>query len=75
MGLFISILEGPSPSKADPIIAISDPILVEILGKEISNRMASPKKEPLIMVPNRLHEELRKAASQAFRQAEEEGLL
>ena len=44
MGLFISIHEGPSPSKADPIIAISDPILVEILGKEISNRMASQKK-------------------------------
>ena len=44
MALFISILEGPSPSKADPIIAISDPILVEIVGEEISKRMACPKK-------------------------------
>ena len=74
MGLFISILEGPSPSKADPIIAISDPILVEILGKEIRNRMARPKKEPLKMVPNRLHKRLRKAG-QALRQIEKEGLL
>ena len=40
MPFFISILEGPSPSRADPIIAISDPILVEIIGEEISKRMA-----------------------------------
>ena len=43
MPFFISILEGPSPSRADPIIAISDPILVEIIGEEISKRMGRRK--------------------------------
>ncbi len=39
MALFISILEGPSASRATPIMAISDPVLVELLGKRISERM------------------------------------
>ena len=65
MPFFISILEGPSPSRADPIIAISDPMLVEIIGEEISKRMAN-------MAPYRLHRSLGKTASQALRQPKEE---
>ncbi len=30
----------PNPSRAGPIIAICDPVLVEIIGEEISKRMA-----------------------------------
>jgi len=46
MALFISILEGPSASRATPIMAISDPELVEMLGKRISERMVEEAPEP-----------------------------
>ncbi|MEE8115397.1 MAG: hypothetical protein V3T23_13715 [Nitrososphaerales archaeon] len=65
MPFFISILEGPSPSRADPIIAIADPMLVEIIGEEISKRMAS-------MQPYRLHKRPRNTTRP--KQAEEESL-
>ena len=40
MYLFISIFEGLKPFRAGPYYRNSDPRLVEIIGEEISKRMA-----------------------------------
>jgi len=68
MGFFITILEGPSATSATPIIAISDPLLVEMLGEKMSERMANKP-------PGELRRRLTKTAAEILRVDEEEDHL
>jgi len=65
MPSFISIRRGPSPSRVDPITAIFNSTLIEIIREETSKRIAS-------MAPYRLHKRPRNTAG--IKQAEEESL-
>lgn len=50
MPLFLTILEGPSPSEATPLLATSDPRLIALVARELAARLG-PEPVPLSIVP------------------------
>jgi hypothetical protein len=45
MPLFLTILEGPTPLEARPILAIQDQATIEAVARRLLQRLAHPQRE------------------------------
>ena len=47
MGLFLSILEGQSPTLARPIVATGDPVVIAAAIQALAGRLSVPSLKPI----------------------------
>lgn len=51
MRLFLTILEGPSPAEAKPLIATEDPRVIAAAVRELANRLTPGRPKPRVQDP------------------------